>query len=244
MRALVLRLDAPLMSFGTVIVDHHGFIDPFPGIAPLTGLFANALGWNHTDWDLLQDLQNRLDFVARWDVRPTRIIDYQTANLGDQKMRIPGWTTRGVPEHRFGGPVAKYGTHQRYRHYWSDGLMTVVVSLVEGAYDIDRIRHAVERPARPLFLGRKACLPSRPLLDPVTPVQEGPDLLTVLQAIPVWDRSGRVQDTKEPKLTCWSQEKAYGVDGERRLVYDLRDWRNQLPAGSRWRMQGMIGGEE
>jgi len=47
MKALVLRLDAPMMSFGGVMVDQHGVIDRFPGVALLTGLIANALGWHH-----------------------------------------------------------------------------------------------------------------------------------------------------------------------------------------------------
>ena len=46
MRALVLRFDAPLMSFGGVMVDQHGVIDRFPGTAMLTGLLANALHTN------------------------------------------------------------------------------------------------------------------------------------------------------------------------------------------------------
>ncbi|WP_324669367.1 type I-E CRISPR-associated protein Cas5/CasD [Geochorda subterranea] len=44
MRALVMRFDAPLVSFGSVLVDQHGFIDLFPGTSMLTGLVANALG--------------------------------------------------------------------------------------------------------------------------------------------------------------------------------------------------------
>ena len=244
MKTLVLRLDAPLMSFGKVIVDHHGVIDDFPGLATLSGLFANALGWNHSDWDLLDDLQERLDFAARWDVRPDKLVDYQTAELGAPKMRAPGWTTRGEPEHRAGGPSAKYGTHQRYRHYWADGLMTVVVSLAPGTPNIDHLKEALKNPERPLFLGRKTCLPARPLPDPMNPIVEGTDAFSVLCSIPVWNRDGSLNEAKESMLACWTS--ADTVDerrGERQLVYDLRDWKNQLPAGSRWRVRGMIGGE-
>lgn len=243
MKALVLRLDAPLMSFGTVIVDHHGFIDDFPGLSTLTGLFANALGWNHSDWELLNDLQERLDFAARWDVRPEKLVDYQTVDLGSPKMRAPGWTTHGDPEHRTGGQDAKFGTHQRYRHFWMDGVMTVVVSLAPGKPTIDRLKEALENPARPLFLGRKSCLPARPLLDPVSPIVEGTDTLSVLFSVPVWNRNGSLSEVKEPLLACWSSSDTVSEDrGEQQLVYDLRDWQNQLLAGSRWRVRGMIGG--
>ena len=75
MRAVILRFDAPMISFGSVIVDHHGFTDFFPGVSMLTGMIGNSLGWHHTDFERLQNLQDRIDFAARWDVRPNRVID-------------------------------------------------------------------------------------------------------------------------------------------------------------------------
>jgi CRISPR system Cascade subunit CasD len=244
MRALVLRFDAPLVSFGTVIVDHHGFTDRFPGLAMLTGMVANALGWHHGDVTRLQALQERLQFAARWDVPAQRLVDYHTVDLGQAKMCEPGWTTRGQPEHRAGGPVARFGTHQRYRHYWADGLMTVALSLHGDAEpNLDAIATALRRPARPLFLGRKTCLPARPLLDPHTPIAEGEDVLAILRRVPVWDRQGLPADAPGHVLACWPAELAAAHRGEVREVFDRRDWVNGLPTGSRWRAEGSIGEE-
>ncbi len=128
MQALVLRLDAPLMSFGSVIVDHHDQIHRFPGTAMLVGLLANALGWHHGDFACLQALQSRLEQAARWDIAPKLLVDYQTVDLGQPHMLGPGWTTTGSPEARGGGP-AKMATHPRLRRYWMDGLATVVLTL-------------------------------------------------------------------------------------------------------------------
>jgi len=176
-------------------------------------------------------------------VRPREVIDYHTVDLGSSKMSKPGWTTRGEPEHRAGGPAAKYGTHQRYRHYLVDGLMTVTLGVAgEGYPDLDAIKEAFERPARPLFLGRKTCLPARPLLDPVSPTMEGSDLLAILEMVPVWNREGMPEQVSRQTWACWAPWEGEDGSGESRLVYDLRDWRNQLPAGSRWRREGMIGG--
>lgn len=242
MRALVLRLDAPLMSFGTVMVDQHGFSDRFPGTAMLTGLIANALGWRHDQFDRLQRLQERIDYAARWDSQPHQLIDYHTVDLGQAKMSEPGWTTRGTPEHRGGGEGAKRGTHQRYRHYWADGLMTVALTLRDGGEpDLEMVQDALRQPARPLFLGRKTCLPARPLLDPYTPMVEGPDLLTILRNVPVWARNGSPTSGAQTLSACWPAELGVAGRGELRLVYDLRDWANQLPAGSRWRAEGPLG---
>ena len=255
MKALILRLDAPLMSFGGVMIDQHGFIERFPGTSLLTGLIANALGWHHRDFDRLQTLQKRLQYAARWDVAPQRIIDYHTVELGQPKMMghanlnkrgdpKGGWTTRGVVEWRDGASGSDI--HIRYRHYWADGLMTLVLSLAgSGDPDLLTIQKALAQPARPLFLGRKTCLPARPLLDP-EPQREGPDLLTILHKVPLWDRQGQPKVTDHPDgiEACWPATLGIpeGTRGEIRQVYDLRDWHNQLPAGSRERAEGILGG--
>lgn len=243
MRALILRFDAPLMSFGGVIVDHHGVVDRLPGVAMLTGLFANALGFRHGDAHLLQTLQARLEVAARWDVPPQRIVDYHTVDLGQEKMRNPGWTTRGEPEHRAGGQDAKFGTHIRYRHYFADGLLTCAVTVAGEAFpSLADLQQALTKPARPLFLGRKTCLPARPLLDPQTPVVEGENLLVILAKVAVWDRRGKPATDGHPREACWPAVLGAGDRGQIRRVYDLRDWTGQLPCGSRERAEGLLGG--
>ncbi len=245
MRALILRLDATMLSFGTVMVDQHGFINRFPGTAMLCGLIANALGWHHGDFSRLQDLQTRIRYAARWDFPPQRMVDYHTVDLSQPKMSEHGWTTRGVPEHRTGATDTKYGTHQRYRHYWIDGLMTVALQLTgESDPNLDTVKAAFQQPARPLFLGRKTCLPSRPLLDPELPFVEAENLVACLRRVPLWDRYGSTVPDTSSREACWPAD-LEGVDrGEMRRVYDLRDWANQLPAGSRWQTEGLLGGEQ
>ena len=98
MDALILRLDAPLMSFGGVIVDHHNVTERFPGLSLFAGLLANALGWTHGDNEKTGALQERLIVASRWDIEPEAIVDYHTVDLGQPKMAEPGWTTRGTPE--------------------------------------------------------------------------------------------------------------------------------------------------
>ena len=106
MDALILRLDAPLMSFGGVIVDHHNVTERFPGLSLFAGLLSNALGWTHGEGERIGALQDRLIVASRWDIEPEAIVDYHTVDLGQPKMREKGWTTRGEPEHRDGGPDA------------------------------------------------------------------------------------------------------------------------------------------
>ena len=68
-RWLILRLEAPLLAFGGVAIDHVGVTRDFPSLSMLAGLLANALGWERTEWEDIQALQDRLIFAARLDRR-------------------------------------------------------------------------------------------------------------------------------------------------------------------------------
>ncbi len=219
MEVLVLRFDALLMSFGGVIVDQHNVTDRFPGTAMLTGLLANALGWQHGDADALAALQVRLVFAARWDVEPEPLLDYHTVDLGQPKMREPGWTTRGAPEHRDGGDAARYGTHQRLRHYWANGVMTLALALHDGdGPTLEALEHALRAPARPLLLGRKTCLPSGPLL---LGRASGRDVLEALARVPRAQRPGSPPAAR--MAARWPAELGAAHASQVRTVHDLRD---------------------
>ena len=161
-RHLILRLDAPLMSFGGVVIDNFGVSDAWPSVSLLAGLIGNALGYRRTDGDALQDLQDRLVFACRADREGERLRDFQTADL---KQNDKGWTTRGRPEGREGGGKTYFGMHIRHRDYWADRIVTVAMRLepAEGEPALEWIANALSSPARPLFIGRKPCLPATPL---------------------------------------------------------------------------------
>ena len=236
MEGLILRFDAPLMSFGGVKVDQHNVTDRFPGLSMIAGLIANALGWVHADMEKIQQLQGRLLLASRWDFDPVPIVDYQTVDLGQAKMREPGWTTRGIPEHRDGGPAAKFGTHQRYRHYLSNGVLTSVIAFRDDEPpDIFAIEKALAQPARPLFVGRKTCLPSsRILVGRIS----GENVLDMLVRIPRASRNGGADEG------AMSARWPAGLTEERpeqvHQVFDIRDWSSQLHTGSRSVTEGLI----
>lgn len=238
MDVLRLRFDAPLMSFGGVIVDQHNITDRFPGRSLLAGLFGNALGLDHHQSNELNALQKRIEYAARWDIEPTAFCDYQTVDLGQDKMslnRKGGWTTLGTPEWRDGGD-ARLGTHQRYRHYWANGVMTVAATLQGGETpSVAELGEALTSPARPLFLGRKTCLPSTPiLLDRV----EADNVLSALNTTPRAIRAGSPRQADMP--ACWPAALDGGPRARKVTVYDQRDWRNQVHTGGHARWEGLI----
>jgi len=234
MDCLMLRLDAPLISFGGVVIDQINPVERFPGRSLLTGLFGNALGWDHRDTERLSQLQARLRIAARWDAEPERIVDYHTVDLGQEHLVDTGWTTRGKREERRGSVEANRGTHQRYRHYWANGVATVAVAL-EGDHhpNLVALQSALQHPARPLFIGRKTCLPALPLL---LGWREAPSLRDALRSEPLADIGPR----RRPKAieACWPADEAAGTDTIER--YDLRDWPNNLHRGSQTYAVGLL----
>ncbi len=166
MDVVLLRFDAPLMSFGGVVVDQHNKTDPLPYRAMLAGLLANALGLTRRDHAQLAALQARVRYAARRDRKGSPLVDYQTVDFDPQGSMASdlGWTTRGELEERKGGEASD-GTHIRLRHYLADAIVTVALTLDPpgDAPSLRAVSEALRAPARPLFLGRKCCVPSGPV---------------------------------------------------------------------------------
>ncbi|MDR5739026.1 MULTISPECIES: type I-E CRISPR-associated protein Cas5/CasD [unclassified Caballeronia] len=158
-RHLLMRLRAPLVAFGGESIDNYGVIRDFPAMSMITGLIANALGWDRGDSERHDRLQARLVMGARLDRSGERLPDFQTAQLG---AKDSGWTTLGHSESRQGGADTYKSPHLRYRDYHAglDALIALRLDPANEAPTLDDIARALDRPMRPLFIGRKPCLPS------------------------------------------------------------------------------------
>ena len=223
-RWLILDFCAPLMAFGGVAIDHVGPTRDFPAASMLTGLFGNALGWHWSDWQAHQSLQDRLIFAARIDVEGRLITDNQNAKL---EKNDRGWTTSGSPEGRDG---ASYDApHRRRRDYLADARVAVVLRLTDADLSptLDHLADALNRPARPLFIGRKPCLPTRPLFAGWTTADTAHAALS---------------ETGQPQARAqWPDGE--GPTGDTTLhLSDLRNWRSGLHGGNRLVIQGRIPG--
>lgn len=238
MKAILLRFDAPLVSFGGPAVDHNRVVQPYPALSMLTGLIANALGWDHRDYERLNGLQERLRYAARIDRSGAALVDYQTVDLGQDWMlaRKAGWTTRGRIAERGGDPRNATGTHQRLCHYRADSIHTLASVLV-GEQDptIEDIVSALREPARPLFIGRKCCLPAGPILVGVV---ETDSLVSALATTP------RARRANEGRLQAWWWEgdDSRAASGESRVfpTSDERDWLGGVHVGRRLMREGHV----
>lgn len=225
MECLLLRLDAPLMSFGGVLDESGNPTERLPGRSLLAGLFGNALGWDHRDRAALQRLQATLRHAARWDAEPERLIDYHTVDFSRPMFQGTGWTTRGAREDRKGG-AASNGTHQRYRHYWAGGVCTLAVTIPEvNSLSLGALECALRCPARPLFIGRKTCLPSAPLL---LGRRVANNLRQALEREPLADIGPRKRPSRIEAM--WPLED--GACEQTLRLDDLRDWSNNLHRGA------------
>ena len=231
-RWLVLRLEAPMMSFGSVTVDHVGRSRDFPSASLLTGLIGNALGWKASDRTAHQQVQDRLIFAARIDREGTSLTETQNVQLGKSDC---GWTTSGSPEGRKGSSYANF--HRRRREYRTDSSVRVALTLTPEADlpTLDDVAAALERPGRPLFLGRKSCLPAAPILD-----DRGQRWLTAstahdaLCAIP-----GRTPALRAQWPVGQGPEFGARVDCVMDVA-DMRNWHTGLHGGARQVVEGRV----
>lgn len=229
-RHLLMRLRAPLIAFGGETIDNYGVIRDFPALSMVTGLLANALGWDRGDDVKHNRLQERLVMGARLEADGERLVDFQTAQL---QANDKGWTTRGMPEERAGGAGSYAGPHLRYRHYHAD--MDVLVALrlqpADESPTLDDLASALDKPARPLFVGRKNCLPTDRLMAG-------------------WiDADGILNALQRAESIAADPVRAQWPDGEGRLpdqhdrcldVCDERNWTSGVHGGWRPVREGLI----
>jgi CRISPR system Cascade subunit CasD len=209
------------VAFGGETVDARGVISDFPGGSMLTGQLANALGWRRSARDSLARLQSRLCYAARIDRDGTRLTDFQTAQLGRNDQ---GWTTHGVPEGRSGGTNTYTGPHLRQRDYDADKRVIVALRLepVEEFPTLADLEVALGEPARPLFLGRKPCLPTARIAAGII---DADDLLAALASLPPTTLTATrvLLSASEPRKP-----------GDHALPWsDARDWHSGVHGGTR-----------
>jgi len=256
-RWLVLRLEAPLVAFGGIAIDNYGVTWDFPALSMLTGLFANALGYDRTEREAHQALQDRIVFASRRDEEPYHGVLQDVQNVNMEKSDR-GWTTRGKPEGRDGGSYG--GPHRRFRDYHPDAALLVVVTLQQpiNTHDanmrpppsLDDLAHALDHPERPLFIGRKPCLPAWPINAGIIEAETAHAALSSLplagERMPPRRRrqNNDGNPAREPLLRAqWPSDEG-PQDGplvERLLsIADRRNWLSGLHGGSRQVVEGCM----
>lgn len=242
MRHLLLDLDAPLMSFGGDMVDAYGVVRDFPAKSMVAGLLANALGWERFEADTHARLQERLTIGSVLVGEGVRIRDFQTVKMSGNDR---GWTTRGRVEGRSG---ATYDSpHIRYRDADADARVLVALRLdpADEPPSLDALADALDRPERPLFIGRKPFVPSRRLrLDIVEAdtirgaLANGMEIIREMKSCPPDVAEALAPGRRRPAQWPASEGLADGAQEEE--LTDERHWPAGVHAGLRRVAQGHV----
>jgi CRISPR system Cascade subunit CasD len=239
MQFLILRFDAPLMAFGDMAVDELRPTRELPTLSMLTGLAANALGYRYPEGERLQSLQDRIVYGARLDARGELLRDFQTAQLAKSDLL---WRTGPHgPSQRAGGPDSFSGPTLRQRHYRAGSLVTVALGLhpPQDEPTLETLARALQKPFRPLFMGRVSCPPAGPIYrGEQIEADNAHQALAFATAHPHADAG--------PLQAVWPADGPGGhlpdaaATGQVQTSYDRRDWINDLHAGHRRTVHGLI----
>ncbi len=232
MRFIVIGFDG-FLAFGGPAVGEVRSTDIFPACSMITGLIANALGYESGEKERMQRLQESIVMGSRIDQPGDRIMDFQTAELGKKNMM---WRSDGFgPDVRAGGEGTYSGPALRYKHYLADSVVSTVVGFrapESGEFpSVDAVAHALQYPFRVLFIGRYCCIPYSSLFRGII---EAPSVLSALNMLPY--RSDAERSQGEWPVSS-HQEESGEITIERQ---DIRDWRNDIHAGSRLVWRGPI----
>ena len=152
MATLLLRLAAPLQAWGADSKFETRRTLPYPTKSGVIGMLAAALGISREDDEALKRL-SELKFGVRVDKEGELLRDYHTA-VGEKP----------------------YITN---RYYLSDAIFVAGFESEDNEL-LSKLEFALKNPAFPLFLGRRSCPPTMPL---VLGIQEK-DILSALKEEP------------------------------------------------------------
>src|SRR5574341_814727 len=154
---LFLRLTSPLQSWGEDSQWSERRTAPEPTKSGIVGLLSCALGW--ADDERIRNLSRRVRMGVRCDVpgTPSPLRDYHTVGGGYDKPQL--LTAEGRP--KYVTNTKKPHTEPTWRYYLCNASFLVAVQSDDAT--IKELAQAVQFPVWPIYLGRKSCVPTRPL---------------------------------------------------------------------------------
>lgn len=156
---LVIRLYAPLASWGQAAVGGTRPTSVNPTRSALIGLLGAALGVRRDD-AIQQDILQQSVLFAVKQLMPTCLLrDFHT-------IQVPSKGKQKLLTRKMELDVKDLNTILSSRDYRCDGLWVAAITLTSNAqYTLEVLKHALIRPHYHLYLGRKSC----PLAAPLFP---------------------------------------------------------------------------
>ena len=162
---LVMRLYAPISSWGTLAVGEDRPTVNYPTRSAVLGLLGAALGIKRSEAQKLRDLASSIGIASKTYSEGTILRDYHTIQTPTTSKGVNFFTRKQELQ------SAKVETILSSRDYREDGLWVVAIwlkpdakgSKLEHNVDLQQLQQALKYPKFTLYLGRKSCPLSMPL---------------------------------------------------------------------------------
>lgn len=172
MYVLTLRFAGLLQSWGEHSVWNYRDSATMPTKSGIVGMLGCALGYKRGDHRLV-DLASALSVVVRADVPGVMFQEFQTVTSESMMTCDGGFRPNG--------------TITSYRQYLQDAEFTVFL-LAESKELLSKLEYTLKHPVWGYYLGRKCCIPSRPVWEK-NGVQECQDIQKFVEEYPYSDRN-------------------------------------------------------
>jgi CRISPR system Cascade subunit CasD len=151
---LLLRLEGPLQSWGERARWNQRDTAFFPTKSAVVGIIACAMGLARGDKQIIE-LCSAINIAFRADRPGALMTDYHT---------VTGII--GTAEGKQRGNKGEESTILSFRQYLQDAYFLVAITADEQI--VEKCRAALLNPVWPVYLGRKSCVPTAPVLIKVT----------------------------------------------------------------------------
>ncbi len=166
---LILRLDGVLQSWGEHSKWDYRDSALLPTKSAIVGMLGCALGIPRGAQELI-DLQHQLQIAIRADRTGMPMVDFHTIR-SKHLLNAQG---------KLRGKSGEYSTLTSRRTYLQDAFFTIAIT---GKHEVlNSLVEALTKPKWPIYLGRKSCVPSRPVYDGLS--EEYESLEQAIQEIP------------------------------------------------------------
>lgn len=156
---LIFRLYGAMASWGQAAVGGDRPTGLQPTRSAIVGLLASALGIKRDNEELLQQLQGGIKIAVKQCAPSSLLRDYHTTQVPSFNKKIVHQTRKSELSEN------KLNTILSSRDYRCDGLWVIAISLADVAkYSLLELSEALLKPKFVLYLGRKSCPLSLPVL--------------------------------------------------------------------------------
>lgn len=207
---LVLRLEGPLQSWGENAKWDFRDSSTMPTKSGIVGLLGCAMDQERGS-QVLVELAQSITVAIRADRPGAKFVDFQTV--------------QGKPLKTADGGNRSNNTILSPHAYLQDASFTVFIDTT--AEWQQRIVSALENPRWCMYLGRKNCVPSRPIL---ADRMEAADLMEALKEYPAAERAGKTMtyECEHPDSTAASIQRPDDLIGTNRQFQLRRVWRGSV----------------